>query len=214
MSYQGDLAEDQVLNFAFTSRGPTGLPETLADTPVLSVYKANGDAESTAGITLTVDFDTRTGLNHVRIDTSADAFYAVSNDYKVVITAGTVNGVSVVGEVVATFSIENRFDEVDITKIGGSVAALAAFKDMYTKVITTGTVSDAGPTALDFDTDLAEATDGHFDDSIVVFTTGPLTGQGRRCDVYTGVSKNIAVAVAYTEAPANGNAFQVLGRVE
>ena len=214
MSYQGDLVEDQVLDFAFTSRGSTGLPTILSGAPALSVYKANGSTESTAGITLTVDFDLRTGLNHVRIDTSADAFYAVGNDYKVVITAGTVDSVSVVGEVVATFSIENRFDEVDITKIGGSAAGLAVFKDMYTKVITAGTVSDVGPTASDFDTDLTEATDGHFDDAIVVFTTGTLTGQGRRCDAYTGVSKNIAVAVAYTEAPANGDAFQVLGRVE
>ena len=213
MSYQGNLVEDQILDFAFTSRGSTGLPTILLGTPALSVYKANSDAETITGVTLTVSFDARVGLNHVRIDTS-DAFYAIGNDYKVVITAGTVDSVSVVGEVVATFSIENRFDEVDITKIGGSVAGLAVFKDMYTKVITAGTVSDAGPTALDFDTDLTEATDGHYDDAIVVFTTGPLTGQGRRCDVYTGASKNIAVAVAYTGAPVNGNAFQVLGRVE
>ena len=109
MSYIGDYAEDfATLNFKFTTVGTTGAPTTLSGTPVVSVYKANSLTQSTAGITLTVDFDTVTGLNNVLIDLSADAFYAVGNDYHVVITTGTVGGTSVVGYVVAQFSIENR----------------------------------------------------------------------------------------------------------
>ena len=112
MSYIGDYAEDfATLNFKFTTVGTNGAPTVLAGTPVISVYKANGLTQSTAGITLTVDFDSVVGLNNVLIDLSADAFYAVANDYHVVITTGTVGGTSVVGYVVAQFSIENRFDE-------------------------------------------------------------------------------------------------------
>jgi len=120
MSYQGDYAEDYAtLNFKFTSRQfGTGAPFTLGGTPALSVYKANGTTESIAGITLTEDFDSLTGCNHVLIDLSADAFYAVGNDYQVIINTGTVDGVSVVGEVVATFSIENRFAEVALNAQG------------------------------------------------------------------------------------------------
>jgi len=110
MSYIGDYTEDfATLNFKFTTVATTGAPTTLSGTPVISVYKANGLTQSVAGITLTVDFDAVTGLNNVLIDLSADVFYAVANDYQVVITTGTVGGTSVVGYVVAEFSIENRF---------------------------------------------------------------------------------------------------------
>lgn len=110
MSYIGDFSEDYAtLNMKFTTVGSDGASTVLAGTPVISVYKANGITQSTAGITLTVDFDSVVGLNNVLIDLSSDAFYAVGNDYQVVITTGTVGGISVVGYVVAEFSIENRF---------------------------------------------------------------------------------------------------------
>ena len=97
-----------MVDFDFTSR-INGLPTTLSGSPVVSVYKTNSTVESTTGVTLTVDFDARTGLNHVRIDLSSDlTFYAAGVDYAVVITTGTVGGTSVVGEVVGHFSILNR----------------------------------------------------------------------------------------------------------
>ena len=109
MQYLGDYAEDYAtLNFKFSTHKADGTPIALAGSPAISVYKANGTTQSTAGITLSVDFDSVTGLNNVLIDLSADAFYAVGNDYSVVITTGTVNSVSVVGTVLAHFSIENR----------------------------------------------------------------------------------------------------------
>lgn len=116
MSYQGDLAEDAPLYFSFTTRW-AGVPATLGGVPALSVYKDDDLAQSVAGVTLSVDHDGLTGFNNVKIDTSADAFYAIGGDYTVVITTGTVGGNSVVGEVVATFSIENRFGLADIANI-------------------------------------------------------------------------------------------------
>ncbi len=45
----------------------------------------------------------------VKIDTSADGtFYAAAHDFSVVITTGTADSVSIVGEVVGYFSIQNR----------------------------------------------------------------------------------------------------------
>jgi hypothetical protein len=130
MQYLGDYAEDYAtLNFKFSTHKANGTPATLSGTPAISVYKANGTTQSTAGITLTADFDSVTGLNNVLIDLSADAFYAVANDYQVVITTGTVDSVSVVGTVLAHFSIENRFNEVDVTKIGGVAQSATDLKD-------------------------------------------------------------------------------------
>ena len=123
MPYIGNYTEDYAtLNHKFTTRDATGVP---TDPVGLAVAVYTGSAtgtESTAGVTLaaTGNFDSITGLNNLLIDLSADAFYAVGADYHVVVTAGTVDGVSVVGEVVCTFSIENRFEEADITKIKGT----------------------------------------------------------------------------------------------
>jgi hypothetical protein len=108
MKYLGDIAEDQITYFRFSTHKADGTPITLAGTPAISVYKNDDDTQSTAGVTLSVDDDSVTGMHTVKIDTSADAFYAVGADYSVVITTGTVDGVSVVGTVLATFSIENR----------------------------------------------------------------------------------------------------------
>lgn len=110
MSWRGDFAPSSIIDFKFTTRRfSTGAPFTLAGTPAVSVYKDNSTTQSTSGVTLTVDFDTVTGLNHVRIDTSADGtFYSAGSNFQVVITAGTVDSVSVVGEAVGEFSLNNR----------------------------------------------------------------------------------------------------------
>lgn len=110
MSYLGDYAPSAVVYFTFTTiANTTGAPTTLSGTPAISVYKDDGTGESTTGVTLTADFDSRTGLNNVKIDTSADGtFYAAGHDFSVVITTGTVGGTSVVGYTVGTFSINNR----------------------------------------------------------------------------------------------------------
>lgn len=108
--YIGDITEDEILYHKFSSKNLSQVPTTLAGTPVVKVYKDDATGtESTAGITLTVDFDSVTGMNNLKIDTSSDAFYATGADYHAVITTGTVDSISVVGTVVCTFSIENRY---------------------------------------------------------------------------------------------------------
>lgn len=106
--YLGDFPTQGTVDFKFLTRNvSTAAPATLTGGTV-SIYKGNADGtEVTTGVTLTADFDSRTGLNHVRV-LQSDAFYASQAEYQAVITAGTVGGVSVVGAVVACWSIENR----------------------------------------------------------------------------------------------------------
>ncbi len=147
--YLGDLAEDQFLYFTFTTRNSSGVPTTLSGTPVLSVYKDNNTTQSTAGITLTADFDSVTGLNHVAIDLSADAFYETGADYSVVITTGTVDSASVVGETVATFSIENRFEEVTLSAKTHTGATVPTVTDVTNQVEADVTAVSGDSTAAD-----------------------------------------------------------------
>jgi hypothetical protein len=105
----GDFRLGETFDFKFTTRRfSTGAPYTLAGSPVISAYHGNDTTQITAGITLSVDFDSVTGLNNVRVVASGGNGYATATNYSLVITTGTVDSVSVVGEVVGTFSIENR----------------------------------------------------------------------------------------------------------
>lgn len=106
----GDFDASTVIYGKFTTFRPsTGAPYTLAGSPVLSVYKDNSTTQSTTGVTLTVDFDSVTGLHHFAIDTSADGtFYSAGSFFDVVITTGTVDSVSAVGMVVGSFTIRKN----------------------------------------------------------------------------------------------------------
>lgn len=104
----GDYAPATNVCGKFTTFRPsTGAPFTLAGTPALSVYKDASTTQSTTGVTLTADFDTVTGANHFCVDTSLDGtFYSAGSNFDVIITTGTVDSVSVVGSVVANFTID------------------------------------------------------------------------------------------------------------
>ena len=108
MNGLGDFDPSTFVYGKFTTYRPsTGAPFTLGGSPAISVYKDNSTTESTTGVTLTVDFDGLTGFNHFAINTSLDgAFYSAGSFFQVVITTGTVDSVSTVGSVVASFTIQ------------------------------------------------------------------------------------------------------------
>jgi hypothetical protein len=111
MKHLGDFDTSTVIDDLFTTYSTTtGAPATLGGSGVsLVVYKDNGTTQSSAGITLTPDFDSKTGLNHYRIDTSVDGtFYSAGSFFNVVIEAGTVGAVSVVGSVVGSFTLRKN----------------------------------------------------------------------------------------------------------
>lgn len=101
----GAYAPSSTVYCVFNTVSTAGAPITLASGTV-RCYKNASTTEDDSGITLTTDFDSRTGLHHVAIDLSADTtFYAAGSEVFVVLTVGTVDSVSVVGKCVAQFSI-------------------------------------------------------------------------------------------------------------
>src|SRR5262245_56374550 len=106
--YFGDIRLGSTIDIKFTTCGTTGSPTQLAGTGTVVAYPANSTTEVTGGITTTIDFDGRTGLNNVRIVASSGNGYTSAENYALVISQGTVSGVSVVGYEVGSFSIENR----------------------------------------------------------------------------------------------------------
>ena len=73
------------------------------------------------------------------------------------------------------------------------------------------TVNDASATTTSFVTDLASAVDDFYNDKILVFIGGALTGQARIISDYNGTTKAITFDEATTSAPANGDGFIILG---
>lgn len=106
--YQSDIRLGDTIDLKFTTRRFTSGAPFALDSGAIAAYPGNSTTEITAGITLTADFDGRTGLNNVRVVATGGNGYATATNYVLVITAGTVDGVSVVGECVGSFSIENR----------------------------------------------------------------------------------------------------------
>ena len=126
MQYLGDYKEDETVYFLWSTNDADGASVTRTVNGTVSVYKDNGVTQSVAGVTDTEDFDSLTGIHACTIDLSADAFYATGADYAVVLSAATIDG-QTVNAVLAHFSIENRFQEVDVVKwLGTAPLALSS----------------------------------------------------------------------------------------
>ena len=69
------------------------------------------------------------------------------------------------------------------------------------------TVNDVSATTTSFVTNLTEATDEHYNDSTLIFTSGALIGQGKVITDYNGTTKAVSFDEAWTEAPADTDEF-------
>jgi len=197
--YLGDYKEDDSLFFAWSTNDKDGASITRATDGTISVYRNAADAQSTAGITDAEDFDGLTGIHMCTIDLSSDSFYSVQGDYSVVLSAATIDG-ETVNAVLATFSIENRI-------AGGRGLASQARIDALGFV--SGIVDDSGALVSSFISDLTEVTDDHFNDLVIIFTTGVLLGQARRISDYNGTTKVISVTPDLTDAPDFNDTFVI-----
>jgi len=157
--YLGDFPEDATVNVifnTFTSDDPSAscTITNLLNTDI-HIHKDDGltQRNNAAGITVSINFDGITGNHMVKIDTSDDTvagFWVTGSDYYVRMEGVTIDG-GTVNTWIGHFSIENRYNEVDVVKwlgqachavsengvpkvdldqIGGVVQSLTDFKDL------------------------------------------------------------------------------------
>ena len=101
----GDYRLEDSVYILFTTRAfATGIPGVLSASTV-AVYEDVTAAPIETSIAVTETLNSINGLNAVTIAALAASGYNAGGHYHVVIEAGTVGGVSVVGEVVGSFSI-------------------------------------------------------------------------------------------------------------
>lgn len=125
-TYWGDYQDSNQTEYMyFPTSDDTGAKITLASGAV-ACYEDGSATQFTSGVTLDNDFDSVTGLHQIAVDFS-DANFEAGKTYTVVLTAGTVDGVSVVGSPVVTFSVgryaivPDGFDGLDIDGSGAVI---------------------------------------------------------------------------------------------
>lgn len=238
MKHLGDYDASTVIYGKFTTFRPsTGAAYTLGGTPALSVYKDNSTTQSTTGVTLTADFDSVTGLNHFAIDTSADGtFYAAGSFFDIVITTGTVDSVSVVGSVVASFTIRKDSSlkpttagrALDVSAGGEAGLDWANIGSPTTTVNLSGTTVK---TATDVETDTADIqgrlpaalVSGRMDASVGAMAANVMTAAAAAADLTTELQSGLATAadlatvdtvVDAIKAKTDSLTFTVAGQVD
>jgi hypothetical protein len=105
---------------------------------------------------------------------------------------------------------------VNVTQISGDATAADRLEAILDATPSGAVVddNDPDPSATAFETNLAEGTNDHYNGTFVLFYSGALLGQSRKVSDYDGTSKVLTVAAAFTEAPAAGDTFIILGRSE
>lgn len=133
-----DIVLEETIYIDFSTRAfGTGIPTTLIGTPALSVKEENNATPITAGVSITVDTPI-TGLHMAAIVATAANGYEAGKGYSVYISAGTVGGVSVVGEKVGEFTISAS---AAVQEIGTAGAGLTAINLPNQTMDITGSVS-------------------------------------------------------------------------
>lgn len=87
--------------------------------------------------------------------------------------------------------------------------------DSLSQISVGGIVDDASPAAIGFTADegLSDI-DGFYEKQALVFTSGSLKGLVRKVESYVGETRTITLNEALPIAPANGDTFRLMGRIE
>lgn len=123
MQYLGDFAEDATIFIpfnTFSSDDPQASVTitNLADADIHIHKDGDTDEISTDGATIEINYDGITGNHLITIVSSVDAAYSTGSDYLVRIEGTTVDG-GTINAFIASFSIENRFNEVAVVAWNG-----------------------------------------------------------------------------------------------
>jgi len=182
----GDFAVGTTFTFRFHTKVAEAMT-TLAGSPTLGAYKDTSTTEITAGLTLTVDSDSKVGMHLVTVNLASSASYS-AGEYDLVLLTGTVGGVSQIGTVLAHFSIGR------MPYPHGAVT------------------SDAGNTSLAFTTNLSASSAQQWKRCLLLFTTGALAGQQSRISDFQSGDNRVTVIDAFTSTPATGDSFVIVNR--
>ena len=166
----------------------------------------------TAAATPTVAGVPEVDLTHVAGATT-DVSALATNVAAILVDTGTTLQAEVDGIQADTEDIQARLPaaltaggniKADALAISGDTTVADNLEASAETIVTFAVATDAGNSTTAFKTDLAEATDDHYNGRNIIFRTGALAGQATDITDYTGASKIVTVT-ALTEIPADGD---------
>lgn len=248
----GDYTVGATLYHHFSTRAfATGIPTTLIGSPVAEAYEDANATGITAGVSLTIDH-AETGHHLLTVVATGGNGFETAKTYGVSLTAGTVGGVSVVGEVIFNFTLGRSAAAVDLAN---GTDGLGAIKDETALIVAdtneiqgklptnkfmgssdgadddgtlntistnvddiktatimaSGVVETSGSnSSTQVQTDLAEASNDHYDVMTIAFTSGAEAGQSRLITGYVGSSGTVSWNAALIGTPADDVTFVIL----
>lgn len=189
-----DITLEETVYFNFTTRSfSTGVPTVLGGAPVLSVLESNNATPITSGVSVSVDRASVVGLNQATVVATAANGYEAGKSYSVYISTGTVGGVSVVGEVVAQFTVQSA---ASFTRLGAPAGASVSADVAAVKVDTAAILVDTG-TTLDARIPAA-LVGGRMDCSVGAMAANTLTASALATDAVTEIQAGLATPTNIT----------------
>lgn len=217
----GDVPVGSTISFSFLTVDPaTKAPATLTGTPAVGVWKDGVKMTLDSPPELYVDKEDAlvgasavTGKNWVVIDMTADADYTAGSEYEAHLTAGEVNGTSLVGEPIAKWSCDSRraagIKDGAISPTTFAENTLSSIDDLVKKFgVALEIAADPAPTTTTFSVVSAQSlTNTQIDNALVLYL--PSGAYSRLTDI-TGV--NCTISPALPEAPEAGEVFVVFAK--
>ncbi len=205
-----DVTLGDTIDFKFNTCSPTtGAPITLAGTPVISAYVGNSTTEITAGITLTTDFDGRTGLHNVRAVLTSGNGYTTGTDVSFVITTGTVDSVSAVGVQVYEVTI-GRAITANVTQWHGSDLLTGTGPLAGLGVLDRGTAQSDSTTTLQLRSAAAFANDELIGATALIYSASTGAGQRSLITDYVGSTDTATIDTLVTD-PTGTVRYEIYG---
>jgi len=119
----GDYQLEDTVYLPFTTRALTGIPTVLVS-GVVEIYEDASLTQITAAETLTVSLDSVVGFNMCSVVATAANGFGSGQSYTAILSAGTVDSVSVVGEVIGQFTVEMSAAAIRVGAAGAGLTAI------------------------------------------------------------------------------------------
>lgn len=126
--YLGDVAENATIQHTWDTNDADGKSVTPTTAGTIEIHKGANVTGVTTGVTDVRAFAGLAGVHHLTV-LMTDAWYETGEEYRAILKTATIDGQNPVHSVLCSWSIENRFVEVDVTKIGGSAQSATDLKD-------------------------------------------------------------------------------------
>lgn len=157
-----DYQLEDTVYLPFTTRAfGTGIPTALVS-GVIDIYEDVTATPIITAETLTVSLNGHAGFNMITVTATAATGFGAGQSYTAILDAGTVDSVSVIGEVVAHFTLDKSAAAKDLANVTDGLGALKTLVDTVNTDLSNGTDGLGALKALidTVNTDLSNGTDG------------------------------------------------------